>query len=149
MLTIGQSVVVDRAASGALLAALIETGHDLVGPTVRDGAIVLGPLSGIDDLPSGSASAMPGERVGDNGLADAIIHSMRSRNACGLWALPARHACDGLADVPDSGREPCLMSGHVPPVPVVSRRCLCRPDRQREARATRAPRRSAPQHRVA
>lgn len=53
MLTIGQSVVVDRAAFGALLAALSETGHELVGPTVRDGAIVLGPLSGIADLPSG------------------------------------------------------------------------------------------------
>jgi sulfhydrogenase subunit beta (sulfur reductase) len=53
MVTFGQSVVVDRGAFGALLAALIETGHELVGPTVRDGAIVLGPLLGIDDLPSG------------------------------------------------------------------------------------------------
>lgn len=48
-----QTVVIERAAFGALLAALIETGHELVGPTVRDGAIVLGPLSGIDDLPGG------------------------------------------------------------------------------------------------
>ncbi|HEY0991480.1 MAG TPA: 4Fe-4S dicluster domain-containing protein [Kofleriaceae bacterium] len=47
------AVVVDRAGLDALLAALIEAGHELVGPTVRDGAIVLGPLSGIDDLPSG------------------------------------------------------------------------------------------------
>ena len=53
MAAIGQSVVIDRAGFGALLAALIETGHELIGPTVRDGAIVLGPLSGIDDLPSG------------------------------------------------------------------------------------------------
>lgn len=53
MVNIDQSVVVDRAGFGALLAALIETGHELVGPTVRDGAIVLGPLSGIGDLPSG------------------------------------------------------------------------------------------------
>lgn len=53
MVAIGQTVVVDRAAFGALLAALLETGHELIGPTVRDGAIVLGPLSGIDDLPRG------------------------------------------------------------------------------------------------
>lgn len=46
-------VVIDRAGFGALLAALIETGHELVGPSVRDGAIVLAPLSGIDDLPRG------------------------------------------------------------------------------------------------
>ena len=51
--TVGQHVAVERAGFGALLAALIETGHELLGPTVREGAIVLGPLSGIDDLPRG------------------------------------------------------------------------------------------------
>jgi ferredoxin len=50
---IGSSVVLDRAGLGALLAALKDDGHELVGPAVRDGAIVLGPLDGIDDLPRG------------------------------------------------------------------------------------------------
>ncbi|HEX7942991.1 MAG TPA: hypothetical protein VF488_14355, partial [Gemmatimonadaceae bacterium] len=53
VLAIGSSVVLDRAGLGALLAALIDAGHELIGPAVRDGAIVLGPLTGIDDLPRG------------------------------------------------------------------------------------------------
>ena len=36
-----------------LLSVLREEGYRLVGPTVRDGAIVLDDISGIDDLPAG------------------------------------------------------------------------------------------------
>jgi len=50
---IGESVVLDRAAFAALLQALVEDGRELVGPTVRDGAIVLDTLRGCDDLPRG------------------------------------------------------------------------------------------------
>ena len=50
VLAIGSHVVLDRAALGALLAALIDAGHELIGPAVRDGAIVLGPLTGIDAI---------------------------------------------------------------------------------------------------
>ena len=53
MLAIGDSVVLDRAGLGVLLAVLKADGHELVGPAVRDGAIVLGPLDGIEDLPRG------------------------------------------------------------------------------------------------
>jgi ferredoxin len=53
VLGIGESVVLDRAAFAALLQALVEDGHELVGPTARDGAIVLDTLRGIDDLPRG------------------------------------------------------------------------------------------------
>ena len=36
-----------------LLAALVSDGHRLIGPTVRDGAIVTDGIAGIDDLPRG------------------------------------------------------------------------------------------------
>ncbi|MFI5119293.1 MAG: 4Fe-4S dicluster domain-containing protein [Thermoanaerobaculia bacterium] len=37
----------------ALLAALVSEGYRLIGPTVRDGAIVYGEIEGIGDLPRG------------------------------------------------------------------------------------------------
>jgi ferredoxin len=43
----------DRTAFGRLLSALVEAGYELIGPTVRDGAIVLERIDGVDDLPRG------------------------------------------------------------------------------------------------
>jgi ferredoxin len=45
--------VLDLAAFDALLQTLREGGYDLVGPTARDGAIVLDALNSIADLPRG------------------------------------------------------------------------------------------------
>ncbi|MDE3154174.1 MAG: 4Fe-4S dicluster domain-containing protein [Acidobacteriota bacterium] len=45
--------VLSRAAFVELLAALRAQGYRLMGPTVRDGAIVYDELSGVDDLPIG------------------------------------------------------------------------------------------------
>jgi ferredoxin len=53
VLRIGSHAVVDRAGLAALLDALAADGHELVGPTVREGAIVLDTLRGIDELPRG------------------------------------------------------------------------------------------------
>ncbi len=53
MRSVGDSAVVDRAGFAALLQALIDDGRELIGPTVRDGAIVLDALRGMDDLPRG------------------------------------------------------------------------------------------------
>jgi ferredoxin len=50
---IGSRVVLDRHGFGAILEALMEAGHELLGPTVRDGAIVLDRLRGVDELPRG------------------------------------------------------------------------------------------------
>jgi sulfhydrogenase subunit beta (sulfur reductase) len=47
------SVVVDREGLGAILDALIATGHELVGPRVHEDAIVLDTLRGVEDLPCG------------------------------------------------------------------------------------------------
>lgn len=45
----------DHAAFDALLRALSDRGFELIGPTVRDGAVVLGRIDGASDLPSGVA----------------------------------------------------------------------------------------------
>ncbi len=50
---LGSRVFLDGHALGGLLDALRGEGFDLVGPTVRDGAIVLDAIAGLDDLPRG------------------------------------------------------------------------------------------------
>jgi ferredoxin len=50
---LGSRVFIDRGGFGALLDALRVEGFDLVGPTVREGAIVLDAIAGLDDLPRG------------------------------------------------------------------------------------------------
>jgi ferredoxin len=50
---VGARVLLDRAAFGALLGELRAQGYELVGPTVRDGAIALARIGGADDLPRG------------------------------------------------------------------------------------------------
>ena len=50
---LGSSVILDRDGLGAVLDALADTGHALVGPTVQAGAIVLDGIRGIGDLPRG------------------------------------------------------------------------------------------------
>jgi sulfhydrogenase subunit beta (sulfur reductase) len=49
----GDGVVVSVPALGSLLHALRDDGYQLVGPTVRDGAIVYGEIAGLEDLPAG------------------------------------------------------------------------------------------------
>ncbi|MFJ2238029.1 4Fe-4S dicluster domain-containing protein [Streptomyces sp. NPDC087859] len=47
------SAVLDRDGLDALVAALVARGRTVIGPTVRDGAIVLAELASADDLPFG------------------------------------------------------------------------------------------------
>lgn len=49
----GARALLSRDRFAALLRALRDAGHELLGPTVRDGAIVLDRIEGIDDLPAG------------------------------------------------------------------------------------------------
>ena len=56
MVQIGERVVVEREHLTDLLAALRAEGHRLIGPTVRDGAIVHAEIRGVEDLPAGWAS---------------------------------------------------------------------------------------------
>ncbi len=50
---VGSRVLLDRAGFGAVLDALAGAGYELVGPTLRDGAIVLDRIRGAGDLPRG------------------------------------------------------------------------------------------------
>ncbi|MGZ6544524.1 MAG: sulfite reductase subunit A, partial [Actinomycetota bacterium] len=63
----------ERDALGRLLDLLVERGYELIGPTVRDGAIVLDRIDGVDDLPRGIREIQgPGtyrlEQTGDDRL---------------------------------------------------------------------------------
>jgi ferredoxin len=50
---LGARVVLDSSALSELLAELARDGRELIGPTVRDGAIVLDRIRGLQDLPRG------------------------------------------------------------------------------------------------
>ena len=58
----GDALVVEARELDALLGALLERGHTLVGPTVRDGAIVLDEIRGAVDLPGGWTDEQDGGR---------------------------------------------------------------------------------------
>jgi len=53
MAAVGEVVVVDREGLAELVSMLRADGRTVVGPTVRDGAIVVSELRGIEDLPEG------------------------------------------------------------------------------------------------
>lgn len=50
---VGEKVVMDVSAFPAFLASLKDHGYRVVGPTVRDGAIVYGEIQEVEDLPVG------------------------------------------------------------------------------------------------
>lgn len=51
--TVGTRAVLESAALGQILAALQERGYTVLGPSVRDGAIVIDAVEKIEDLPAG------------------------------------------------------------------------------------------------
>jgi sulfhydrogenase subunit beta (sulfur reductase) len=52
-LQVGNSVVIQQEHLEQLLRALTERGYEVIGPTVREGAIVYEHLTSVEDLPSG------------------------------------------------------------------------------------------------
>jgi sulfhydrogenase subunit beta (sulfur reductase) len=56
------SFVIERGDLGALLSALTERGYTIVGPTIREGAIVLDEISTVDELPAGWTDEQDGGR---------------------------------------------------------------------------------------
>jgi len=58
----GDTLVVEARDLDSLLAALRQRGHTLIGPTRRDGAIVLGEIGGASDLPVGWSDEQDGGR---------------------------------------------------------------------------------------
>jgi sulfhydrogenase subunit beta (sulfur reductase) len=58
----GDSLVIEPAAVAALLGSLRERGHTPIGPTVRDGAIVLAEIEDASQLPAGWGDEQDGGR---------------------------------------------------------------------------------------
>jgi len=58
----GDTLVVEARDLDAILGALRERGHTLLGPTVRDGAIVIAEIGGAADLPAGWTDEQEGGR---------------------------------------------------------------------------------------
>ncbi|GGP94277.1 4Fe-4S dicluster domain-containing protein [Streptomyces melanogenes] len=101
------TAVLDRAGLDALVAALVADGRTVVGPTVRDGAIVLAELSGAGQLPYGWGVELDAGRYrlvrrdDDAAFAHsggpqswkAFLHPERER----LWS--AERAADGTLTV--------------------------------------------------
>ncbi len=56
------SLVIERGDLGALLSALTGRGYTIVGPTIREGAIVLDEISTVDELPAGWTDEQDGGR---------------------------------------------------------------------------------------
>jgi ferredoxin len=74
---VGQRKVTGRDGLDALIVALRGDGFDVIGPRVRDGAVVLESLDGADDLPWGWADEQEGGRYrlvrDDSGAAFAHV----------------------------------------------------------------------------
>src|SRR3954449_8811849 len=52
-LAVGAKALLSRDGLHSLIAALVTRGYQVLGPTLRDGAIVYDALAGIQDLPAG------------------------------------------------------------------------------------------------
>ena len=91
MASVGSRVVIDRDGFAALLGALVADGYELVGPTVRDGAIVLEAIRGIDELPRGVGDEQaPGHyRLRERG-DDALFGYAASPHSWKRELLPPR-----------------------------------------------------------
>jgi ferredoxin len=98
-----------------LVRALIADGHRVIGPRRRDGAIVLGDVTGVGDLPSGwGVEVAPGRyrlrRRGDDALFGhsagpqswkQFVHPPRRK----LWETTG----DGFAAAPEDERRPAFL----------------------------------------
>jgi sulfhydrogenase subunit beta (sulfur reductase) len=70
---IGDAAVIDSPGLDMLITVLSELGYDTLGPVVREGAIMPGPVAGVADLPAGYRDAQaPGryrlEHIGDSAV---------------------------------------------------------------------------------
>jgi ferredoxin len=73
-----QSVLLNRDGLQGLIAALIERGYHVVGPTIRDQAIVYDDIAGVADLPAGWTDEQDGghyrlKRRGDDALFGYVV----------------------------------------------------------------------------
>jgi ferredoxin len=60
--SVGDKVLIDRDGLQSLIDALIGDGYQVIGPRIADGAVVLEPVSGVEDLPAGWRDEQDGGR---------------------------------------------------------------------------------------
>ena len=70
---ISERVSVDRGGLQAVFDALLDEGYALMGPRVRDGAIVLDPITRVDDLPVGVTDEQAPGRYRLHNRGDAAL----------------------------------------------------------------------------
>ena len=89
---------IDRHGFARLLALLAARGYELIGPTVRDGAIVLDRIEGAEDLPRGVRETQgPGtyrlEQTGD----DRLFAWAHGPDAAKRYLFPPRETIQTVA----------------------------------------------------
>lgn len=123
------AAVLDRNGLDALVKALTDQGRTVVGPTVRDGAVILAELASADQLPFGWGTEVEAGRYRLVPREDgaAFAHSTgphpgrrsctRSGRGCGAWTVRRTDACRSPKSVRSSRRTPssaCVPATCVP-----------------------------------
>jgi ferredoxin len=88
----------ERSDFDRLLSSLVESGYDLIGPTVRDGAVVLEPIDGVHDLPRGVRDEQgPGRyRLSPTG-GDELFAWSHGPDSAKRFLFPAREVLGTVA----------------------------------------------------
>src|SRR5208283_4547318 len=99
-LQVGKSVIIEREHLEQLFQTLVKRGYDVIGPTLRDGAIVYDHLTSTEDLPSGWTDEQAGgwyrlKRRKDNALFGYVVgpHSWKK-----LLYPPLQRLCQAARD---------------------------------------------------
>jgi sulfhydrogenase subunit beta (sulfur reductase) len=81
----------DRSALERLIRTLIDDGYDVVGPTVRDGVVVLGPISGVADLPGPARERQaPGRYRLERGDGSSLFGTAHGPDSAKRFLFPPR-----------------------------------------------------------
>ena len=93
-----EAVVVDRDGLEAVIAGLREEGYRLLGPVVRDGAIVYDDVARVEDLPAGWTDRQEPGATGWSGAATKRCSALRSgRNPGSASSIRRSSGCGASA----------------------------------------------------
>jgi sulfhydrogenase subunit beta (sulfur reductase) len=112
MAAMGDRLVIERERLDRLFAELAAEDRTIVGPTVRDGAIVLAEISGVADLPAGWTERQDAGRYRmDRRQDQALFGYVAGPHSFKPWFFPPRETlfrverCDGGFAVMPRGRD--------------------------------------------
>ncbi len=113
----GARGVVDLAGLQALLGALRERGYTVIGPTLRDGAIVLAPVGDVADLPCGVVDEQaPGHYRVDATGGEELFGFAAPASSWKAFLFPSRRrlwqaGADGAPQPSEPGPTPLALLG--------------------------------------